>query len=721
MAESILIDGRTRFLGSAGTTGSSTFKVFLEYEPWSYNSTTITMGYRHGITVTQGNFKGSELKRDSWCEGVSLGYDTGDKYYTGWSSFEMPYGSTDAYSTWVAAYTRTSTLTEIVSTLDSSEQVALAPTAPPPPTNVKATLTNNTVKLTWTNNPDSIVGYGNLIIERSDGSAYAQIATIGEDATSYTDSTIQDGKTYTYRVRVYRGNQVSGASSTITTKPQAPTGVSGVRAASGKSIQLTITGNTTTAASVVVQGSTDGTTWADAATITTASLTAPVITPNSGYEQAYWRVAWTNTSGTSTYAKTANKVIALCKPNAPTLVYPPQGATIDCTKDLTLKWLHNPLDSTAQTAATIVCNGTTYTTTTAQELTIPANTFKADATISWTVKTKGTYNGYSDATKGSFLTSTPPAADLTVTQGGKALDDGKFTELPIGYNVGTVSGFRDLTAALCSASGELLYSEASTSTSGEITASEFVPTNGNTYTLAVTVYGTNGLSTTLSATITADYTPPALPVLFIINDDDTGYVTLTISQEEGGKDDDTFSLVRVTDDGSKTLITGAARGEGLVDKYAPLNTEYTYKVTAQASSGAASTVEITNTLECNNLLVYYGTDGIAKCRLNVDTSWGMSKPNRELVYYDGRPDPVVYDDAAIEHTYSASSVLLTDSDDIRTFKRIITDAGGVGILKTFNGEVFHACFDLSGKPNNTAPAIYGSVELSITRIDGDAL
>jgi len=113
------------------------------------------------------------------------------------------------------------------------------------PTELAADIVTDTqVVLSWQDNSDIESGFS---IERAMGSGiYTQLATVAEDVTDYTDSSVAKGNTYTYRVRAFTNNEKSEYSNTVTaniaavitppTETEPPANVSKLRCAlpSGK-------------------------------------------------------------------------------------------------------------------------------------------------------------------------------------------------------------------------------------------------------------------------------------------------------------------------------------------------------------------------------------------------------------------------------------------------------------------------------------------------------
>ncbi len=85
-----------------------------------------------------------------------------------------------------------------------------------PPTNLRFVKRSNGIELFWEDNSSKEVGYE---IERRDSySSYWAIATVGENATSYLDTSADLNKVYYYRVRAYSNSNSSPYSNEVSTE-----------------------------------------------------------------------------------------------------------------------------------------------------------------------------------------------------------------------------------------------------------------------------------------------------------------------------------------------------------------------------------------------------------------------------------------------------------------------------------------------------------------------
>lgn len=583
-------------------------------------------------------------------------------------------------------------------------------------------VSDNQVNLSWTN-PSTIDGVG---VEVSiDGGSWSQVTFLGV-ATSYQYTQASADHSYRFRVWAAYKSNIGTASNVVTVdmSPSAPQSIS-VAASGGTNVTVTLVNDSPVATSLEYQTSTDGgSTWSASTTVSGSPVTS-FSTSVSG--TALIRVRNKNATGVSAWL-VSDPITTICPPAPPTL-RTPSGSVYDMAQgDIEFSWLHNSLDGSTQTAYQLryAINGGAWTTlsgTTAQSRTVSIGTFSAGDSISWQVRTKGADANYSDwSASNTFNVYTAPTLSITSPSA-------TVTGMPISLN----ATYSDMAGFTCQAAtvsltqgGQTLFSEPCTVSGTSITAqldvSEFLPTNGESYTVVVTARSSSSLQTTVNATFTVNFTEPVEGELNITNDPDTGYVSLlaTYDNTDAVEPAVSISVARVNADGSITpLIENASSGAGAVDKYAPLNTPYQYAVTTHAASQAVKTIYVDNIIESDYWFAYWG-DNVAKAKWNPDNDGiQVTRPQKTRVYYAGRRDPVSYDGHAVALTETPSWVFI-GKDEVDVFVKLIED-GGRGIYKSCDGWVYHADFDLTLTPSYTAIGYYGGASLGITRIAGERL
>lgn len=370
-------------------------------------------------------------------------------------------------------------------------------------------------------------------------------------------------------------------------------------------------------------------------------------------------------------------------------------------------------------------NGTSWTTIGVlgsrnnQQLTIPSAT-----TFYWRVRTKGAHADFSDYTMQQHVAATAPVVSISLTNA-TAGSPVKIEDMPISYALTfSNAGYSFVSADIAvSKDGRTVYSETTSSLTGEISTDEFIPSNGETYTITATVRSSSSLQATTSTQFKVAFIEPAPGNVEVVFDSETGFTALelTIAQPISGQTAATdASVYRLNVDGSTTkLAENVQSGVSLLDKYAPLNREFSYIVVTHAASGAISQTENKQTLKSSRAFCYSG-DVIAWAEWNPTCSYSIKSNDAELVYYDGRKLPVMYKGVGIEHTVSVGFDVLTEQATIDAFKQIASTTARC-IYKGADGEVFHSYIDVSGSMATRNMSMIGSMNISLTRIDGGDL
>jgi hypothetical protein len=233
---------------------------------------------------------------------------------------------------------------------------------PPAPTALTATAASATsINLAWTNKATNATA---VLVERSpNNTTFTQIASLAAAVATYADTGLTANTTYSYRVRTQNASGFSAYSATASTTtsgstsgiPTAPTALTATPA-STTSINLAWTNTATNATAVLVQQSTNGTTFTQIASLaaTATTYTATGLTSGTTYS---FRVSAQNSAGTSANSNTV--AITAGVPTAPSGGAAGQDETLPSSQ-IDFYWTDN---STNETGFLIFrsLNGTTFT------------------------------------------------------------------------------------------------------------------------------------------------------------------------------------------------------------------------------------------------------------------------------------------------------------------------------------------------------------------------
>ncbi len=222
------------------------------------------------------------------------------------------------------------------------------PSSPPAaPSGLNAvTAGTEQVNLSWTDNSSDESAFS---VERATGGGgFSVIATLGANATSYSDSGLQPGTTYSYRVAATSSAGSSGYSNTATATtdlpppPAAPSGLSAT-ASSETSIGLTWVDNSNDEDDYTVEQSSDGVSFSVIATLG-ANATSYQNTGLTSGATYYYRVAASNIGGSSGYSNVATETTPQQQP--PTA---PSGlaAAAASSSAIDLTWSDNSSNETS--------------------------------------------------------------------------------------------------------------------------------------------------------------------------------------------------------------------------------------------------------------------------------------------------------------------------------------------------------------------------------------
>lgn len=523
--------------------------------------------------------------------------------------------------------------------------------------------------------------------------------------SNYRDATTKKGNMYTYDCRVMGKNGVLSDMSNVVTVYTAPTAIGSITVSKNEdsTVSVEFTDKPRYLDGIEVQSSLD-----NFKTAHTVDLEGKVDKSPLGGTVKYRARAYkknpVNSGGEILYGDwtVSNEITTLCAPNAPLVTARSVYALSQSgTADITLAIAANHPDGTGVSACEVeysVDGGSTV----AASADSAAYVLRADGAHSYRARARTM--GVQDYGWGAwsewvgFSTAYPPTGYFT-TPG----EDGfVLGELPfdIAWSVADDTGISHVDIALLDSHGDSVvsYSGDGSESAWELNRYSVIE-NNTAYRLRGTVRNGKGLETVFERAFSTSWLTPAPPTILITYNDDLSVTLATSSSKTDYAVNDTgvegpisltkdglfmagrvvtyddalvisgtaectsFDMARKNPDGSVTqLVTGAGVGAFVFDRLPPLNTDYTYAVTAYADSGTFITFEVSARCDSGGDEAFnFGDAGETCLRLGLNAKVNRTKSvsGNTFHFAHGRgasPLPTFYPDGDLDVSGSHSYV-----------------------------------------------------------------
>jgi hypothetical protein len=659
------------------------------YTRWPFN---VYANGSAGSTNDDTRYWSGSLDQGKGESTIYISYDT-------W--FARRYGQDRTVEAW-ARYNVTGGYGNGTSSASVSIDIPARPySTPRPPRNLKAAYARDTSqKLTWdadyTGSDDAYPWSGIVVARSVDGGGYSDMASLGWDATNYTDSSTSAGHSYAYQVRSYNpAGSAIAQSGTVYTTPTPPTKVSAT-AMSATTVSVGASGQSAYVDGYEVQHRAGASgTWGE----TKRQATLPVAMPSVAGDNWY-RVRAYKGSLYSAYAMATSAITTIAQPLAPSVSAPTVAAT---GTSAAVTWTPNHPDHSDVKASQVEVtrpDGTTSTVSVTGTATATTVASLARGTYRLRVRTKGLWaesnGGWGEWSAYSVL----GVYDLPAVSLSSPAATVDKMPVSVAWSASDSTGVTRQVVTISDSSGSVLLSRAVPvgATSLSVTSDQFTPQNGSTYTVAVTVTGGSSLSRSASRAFKVSWAQPNAPVASVTVDPSLFAIVRVGEGTGSGARAESFSVERVDPDGGSTFLgEGLLDGQALIDYLAPLNVDYSYRVTAHASSGTATSVLAHAHVESFGDEAYnFGANASACVRLGFDASVSQAvQHGGETFHFALGPDtpslPTFYPDGTTDITGQRSYVAW-GGDAYRRISGIVRDqSAGTCWLRDFYGGVHRVC------------------------------
>ena len=477
-----------------------------------------------------------------------------------------------------------------------------------------------------------------------------------------------------------------------------------------------------TATSCEIERSADGSSWK---ALRTVSGHATGFEDDPGGGTFYYRVRNVRGELASAWA-CSDGIVTICAPAAPTITSPSSSQVIPMTQaTIAVSWRHNPIDGSAQTAAQwrwSTDGGASWHVVDVDGGASSAaldNSFAVNAKLTVQARTKGAHADFGpwSAAVSTYVRQVPtvtieePADGFTI----------KNTPVRVRVSYSDPSGTMAAgTLTVRDADGSEVYArDLMRGLEFEVGAGEWLPSDGASYTLAVSVRSSSTLQGAATRGVSVSYVLPSTAIADAVPDPSTGYVAVTLREgrTNAAVAMKTCSLWRNVG-GVRTLLAEDLHdGSTVVDRYAPLNTDYSYETASFADSGAVSEASYPGRIGSALLFVYW-SGGIASGMYAPGDEFSV-EPSFSTYQIAGKRYPVVVASENMEEPHDMTVRLKSREEAMRFYEAV--RAAEPMVFKTLYGFVFHGVAKASFTPSLGNAERTWDVSLNVTRTDGDAL
>ena len=638
------------------------------YDVWSGNSTAVSCDGQSSGTVGYGT--------------ISVGYGVAANVLTLSRSFTVA-KSSGGRNVWCTAAFTLGGYEPGTSTAGVNVWVnGISYRQPHPPTDPAVSRVSDAeARLTWQANytgMDGLYPWTGIYVDRAtDEGGWVAVKTLNWDALNWTDNSIAPNHCYRYAVRSYgpggTSQRVECAGSPVYTTPAAPVAVT-LSKSTDTVVAVDITGPAPYAEGYDVEYSLNGGEWESGGSTSTFPYD---VQPGGGTVR--FRVRAVRGELASAWTE-SGEIATITPPLAPSVTAAGGAAVVPTGTAIEVAWTPNHPDGSVQSSAQVevtIGDGAAQTydvSGSATSYTVPAQA--SATTVRVRVRTHGLDPDWGAWSAAQAVTV---AVSPTVAVTAPAIDGDSVELLPyaLEWQATAPDGIASQTMTLSTGGRTVLSVNLAGDADGyELSPATYMPDNGATYTLTVTVRAGSTLSEQASRTFAVDYAGPAEPTAAVSYGADLSASLLVIEGTDPDREDtESIDVVRVLPDGSQwTVATGLTSGQTAVDPLPPLNTDFTYSLVARSATGTVTTASVPARVDAMAAALNFGAAAEECAVLELDPSRSRSVEIATEMYDfadGGESDglPVAYSTASLSATGSEAATVLT-VEEYRELERL---------------------------------------------------